>query len=691
MRHECPVWHVVVSNRSSTLILSVLFISSIFAFSSALNSVEAEPVQVCCDDASVVDLFLLGSTSGDLSPFSQRLDTESSSAVIVNSITSQEEIGSWNMGEIWPGQVPESTWSFSIYYKVSDAGGAQVNATATLNIGSLTFSDSTEFGSSVLPQGEGELTFDIPVDSTSLSASSDVELVLTARNVVFSVPESGAKLELFWGSEEHDSKITGEIPLADLIVEDPIVEGSDIYIPVKIDSPFGLDALAYSDSIELRVNNIVVEGDPIETKSGDSIFVTWTWQGASGGVETIQISVSLSVQPSGPTLSGQASFEIETFDTGGGTGTFYPQDEPLRTSGVGSPLDVEQIVELSDSKGKLKISRTTTMEIGGEMAFWMRWGMDHIGDTNLPSTSVLYGWNPGSVSDEERVSRNIESVEIEQFQREMVKRFRTYMTGTNGMQIDSGELLGDQGDFDTISISVDLMGETKVINHPLKLIISSLQTVESDERFYLMRTFTSTQSAPLWQDYSLFIEATSTGLTSFADAELLESDDISFKHSRMPWGEKITVEGEKISLSEDFTISLQPTKNILYGPVSLIAIAGAVLSVGFFMSLGITRNKHRRFLMFELILIPLVMVIYFFSYPPIFVGSASGIVVMIWLVTSIASPRKFADVQDRATVEETTLPTIGCPACKTVNLVTSDERPLRIACTGCGRTIKIVG
>jgi phage FluMu protein Com len=95
--------------------------------------------------------------------------------------------------------------------------------------------------------------------------------------------------------------------------------------------------------------------------------------------------------------------------------------------------------------------------------------------------------------------------------------------------------------------------------------------------------------------------------------------------------------------------------------------------------------------MFELILIPLVMVIYFFSYPPIFVGSASGIVVMIWLVTSIASPRKFADVQDRATVEETTLPTIGCPACKTVNLVTSDERPLRIACTGCGRTIKIVG
>ena len=120
--------------------------------------------------------------------------------------------------------------------------------------------------------------------------------------------------------------------MADLIIEDPIVEGSVIYIPVKIDSPFGLDALAYSDSIELRVNNIVVQGNPVETKSGDSIIVSWTWQGASGGIENIQISVSLSMQPSGPTLFGQTSFEIETFDSGGGTGTFYPQDLMKKSS-----------------------------------------------------------------------------------------------------------------------------------------------------------------------------------------------------------------------------------------------------------------------------------------------------------------------------------------------------------------------
>ncbi len=692
MSHECSDIYVVHVNKRVLLILSVFFFATLTPFSQTISTnASAEPVQVCCDSASVVDLFLIGDTSGQLTPFSQKLDTESSSAIIANAITSEEELGIWSMGDVWPGEVPESTWSFGINYIVSDAGGAQVNATATIKIGSLSFSASTDIGSSVLPQGEGVLNFDIPVDATSLSASSDVELVLTARTVVFSVPGSDAKLELMWGSEEHDSKITAEIPLLDLTIEDPIIEGGDIYIPLKIESPFGLDTLAYSDSIELRINNQVVTGNPVETQSGDSIIVTWTWQGAAGGTENIQVSVRLSLQPSGPLLSGQAEFEIETFDSGGGTGTFYPQDEPLRTSGVGSPLSVTQIAELSNSQGKLKISRTTTLEIDGEMAFWIRWGMDHIGDTNLPTSSVLYGWNPGSVSDEERISRNIETVEVEQYQREMVKRFRTYMSDVNGMQIDSGKLLGDSSDFDTISISIDLMGETKVVNHPVSLKFSTLQTIDDDgERFYLMRTFTSTQSAPLWQKFSLNIEATSSGMTSFAGAELLESDDLIFKHSRLPWGEKITVEGDSISLAEDFTISLQPTKSIFYGPTSIIILAGVLLLLGLLLSLRVTRTRHRRFLMFELVLIPLVLVIYYFSYPAVFVVGASVMVVCIWFITSVASPRRYLEEAENPVIEAS-IPTIGCPACQTINPVMSDERPLRIACSGCGRTIKIVG
>ena len=180
-------------------------------------------------------------------------------------------------------------------------------------------------------------------------------------------------------------------------------------------------------------------------------------------------------------------------------------------------------------------------------------------------------------------------------------------------------------------------------------------------------------------------------MTSFAGAELLESEDLIFKHSRMPWGEKITVEGDSISPSEDFTITIQPTNSIFYGPTTLIALTGVIFLLGLLFCLRITRNRHRRFLMFELVLIPLVMLIYYFSYPPVFIGGAAITVVSLWFITCLVSPRRHLESPAAATPVENTLPTIGCPACQTVNLVTSDIRPLRIACTGCSRTIKIVG
>ena len=89
------------------------------------------------------------------------------------------------------------------------------------------------------------------------------------------------------------------------------------------------------------------------------------------------------------------------------------------------------------------MARTTTLDIDGEMAFWMRWGMDHIGDNELSSTSVLFGWNPGGVSEEDRESQDIENVEKEQFEREMKTRYRTYMSDINGMQLQSEKLIGE--------------------------------------------------------------------------------------------------------------------------------------------------------------------------------------------------------------------------------------------------------
>ena len=659
--------------------------------SSFINSVEAESTVVCCDNAHAVELYLIGGSTGQLSPFSQLLVDDASNSVIANSITSQETVGVWSLGRVWPGSIPESDWNLVINYRVSDAGGAQINATATIKIGSQVFSDSTNIDSSVLPQGEGQVEFSIPVDEMSVSASSEIELELSARSVIFNVPGGDAELEFLWGSDEYPSSITAEIPLMELSIDEPQVEGSDIYLSAVLDSPFGLDALAYSESIEMFVDGLKVDGDPIETQRGDSIVVTWTWQDATTGVNVVEVSIRLNLQSDGPLIQGNAQFAVEVTDTGGGSGTFYPEDEPLRTSGVGSPLTITQMIDLSSDSGDLKMARTTTLDIDGEMAFWMRWGMDHIGDNKLSSTSVLFGWNPGGVSEEDRESRNVENVEKEQFEREMKTRYRTYMSDINGMQLQSEKLVGDSSDFDTISISVDLMGETRVVNHPLSITFSTLQTLQSGQQIDVLRSFTSTQSTSLWQDYTIIVEAKSSVLTSFGDAELLESDAISFSHSRYPWGEIIKLESTSTSLDEGFTLIIQPNDNLLFGPMPLTIISLVILFLGLSFSLSMTKNKHRRFLMLELTLLPVAVLVYIFAYPPLFVFGSAGGASILWIMTAFVSPRRLQAVDANPVAPTVSVPTVDCPSCATPIPVLSDERPLKIACSGCGKTIKIVG
>mgnify|MGYP001277336441 FL=1 len=145
-----------------------------------------------------------------------------------------------------------------------------------------------------------------------------------------------------------------------------------VYLAVRLDSPWGLSTLAMAESIMLKVNGNPVSGDPIETAVGDTVRVTWTWTGAVGGTETINVEVELEFQPGQPSLRGANTYEIETFDTGGGTGTYYPPDEPLRTDGSGSSMILDIAMNLESRDGGLMLERITTITIDNEMAFWMR-------------------------------------------------------------------------------------------------------------------------------------------------------------------------------------------------------------------------------------------------------------------------------------------------------------------------------
>lgn len=676
------------------LLFATIFLVAIMApmNSNLVGFAEAEDTVVCCDSVGL-DLHLIGSeSSGTLSPFVQDLGDTTMTKTIANAVTSEETVGTWSLPEVWPGTVPASTWTLSMAYEVTNAAGAQINATASLQIGSQTFSATTPAGNSFLAQGSGTLNFDIDVEATSISSASNVVLTITARTVVFSLPAGDAKLEFQWGSEDADSIIEGEMPLLSLNLLEPEIEGSEVYFSVVIDSYWGTKILSNSDSLNMRVNGVLLSGDPIETSQGDGVRVTWTWLDAVGGEETVEAQVELVLQAGSETLSGSASFIIETFDSDSGTGTYYPPDEPLQTNGDGSPLEIVGTFEITSEDGQIRLTRETSITLGGEMAFWMRWGLDHIGDEVTDLSPVLTSFQEGSVTEEERVSRSIEPNEINEFERQMLTGATTssglcsYYLSV-GLGMDGEELLGSFRNFETISIDLDLNGEQDVVNHPVTLVFKTSEFVPVNQQMTLLRNFITVQPAPLWSDLTFSLDGSSSGLSAYLGPKVLESDEVQLSHSRYPWGETISISGEDLDQDEDFTFSFIPTNAPLNAPMPLLAGVIGALFVGLIVALRMTRNRARRILMLEMALLPLIAFIHFFAYPPLFLGGAIGFTIVLWWISAAASPRNRPSAE---AMELINTPNIPCPACGTKNAVLSEERPLRFACAGCERVIKLV-
>ena len=440
-----------------------------------------------------------------------------------------------------------------------------------------------------------------------------------------------------------------------------------------------------TESIIMKVNGNPLSGDPIETASGDMVRVTWTWTEAAGGVETINVEVELEFQQGQPALRGSNTFEIETFDSGGGTGTYYPPDEPLRTDGAGSSLAVDIDISLSKQGNELMLERVTTLTMEDEIAFWMRWGMDHIGDDNPALSPMLRAFSAGPVTDEDRVSRFIEEVEEAEFERQMVNLGMMYLN--TGLGLDSEDLLGDFRSFNELKIEVDLNGQNAVINHPVTLRFSTTELVDDSSRLTLLEDFIITQPAPLWSDYRLELEATSTPTTSLSNSILRDSTAIDLSVSRFPWGDQLRLEGEGLDQEESFTLATLPTSSLVYAPLTLGVLTIVGLLVAFVVGLSLTRKRRRTYLYTELVLAPVILMVYAFGYPPMFIGGALGVVAVVWWVTSIASPRLVGEAMRAKRVVH---PTIPCPACQTMNPVTTNDRPHRFNCQGCGRIIKLV-
>ncbi|MBT5183878.1 MAG: hypothetical protein HOM47_01740 [Euryarchaeota archaeon] len=651
--------------------------------------VGADSVEVCCDSGPI-ELHLIGpAASGTLSPFDSSLLAESEEVTISDAIAQEREIATWSINPAWAGNYPSSTWAFSIEYEVENAGGAQINASVTVDIGGDTFVGTTDQSNSFLPSGTGSLAIDVNVEAGSIPSSTAVTVTLTAQTIVFSVPGAEAGLTFIWGGDGDDSTITAEIPLVDLLVDEPTTEGMDVYISVIVASPFGQMAAAHANSLEVRVNSGMVTGDPIETSSGDFVRLTWTWRATTEGVHNITVEASIQLQAGTPMMSGLTEFMIDTYDDGNSDGgVYYPTEAPLRTDGAGSHLSVAMDMNLNLTEGHLVLERTIQLNIDDEIAYWMRWGMDNIGSDDASLPQPLRIFKPGLVTEDDRRNRIIDDVERNEFENQMFSLAVTYMG--DGMAIKLDELVGnDVHNLEYIDFKIDLQGENRVIPHPLTLTIYTQEILEQN-RTELVRNFVIVQPVPIWSAFDLSISIETGIMSSLTGTTLSPSDNpLDFTQRRTPFGESFEIEATGLEPGEKFTLSAMPSNNPLNAPLSLTMISSAIIIGGLWFALRLTKNKRRGALWIEAgMLVPVVFLALYLAYEPFIVGVLAASTVIMWLITAIASPRRKGE--NIADTIRSVFPIIDCPVCSTPNPVTSDERPFRFPCGGCSRPLRVV-
>jgi len=667
-----------------------IFLCIMFAFSSVpIPNSSAESVDVCCD-STPVELFLIGSSAnGQLSPFITDLLEDSESQTITNSVAQQTEIASWEINPSWAGSYPSSTWEFQISYELENAGGAQINATVVVEIGGEEYSGSTDQSNSFLSTGSGTLSIDVDVDSGSVPSASKVKVTLSAQTIVFTVPGSDAALEFFWGSNEHESSITADIPIVDLIVDEPVTEGMDVYVSVTVASPFGQKTAAHANSLGIRVNSLDITSDPIQTSNGDFVRLTWTWTATTEGEQIISIEAFIQIQSSTPIRSGITEFTIYPVENGGGgNGGFYPDEEPLRSDGVGSHLVVNLDMSLDIEDDFLVMRREISLGMDQEIAYWIRWGLDNIGHDDSSLSTAISMFSEGMVSEDDRRNRKIDGVEVNEFQNQLASGLATtYMY--EGLDIELEELLGtDFSELESARFSIDLQGETRVVPHPILLKISTVQIMKDNSKSNLLRDFVRfNPQMPTFKSYDLNIEIQTSMFTSLTAANLKGEDNLDLTLRRTPFGETITLTATDISPRTTFVIEAFPSTNPLNAPISLSIVTLGVILAGLFFSMKLTRTKKRTVIWVEMSLIPVILVALYLAYEPFIIGVLSTVTAMVWVITAVASPKS---KQKIAQVEQLTYPSIDCPACDTPNMITSQERPYRMPCSGCSRVLKIV-
>jgi hypothetical protein len=634
----------------------------------------------CCESTDF-DLYLLDeSSNGRLSPFDNELSDEFSATVSAWQ-QGEIEVGTWEV--IWgsEGNYPTQTWSFTIPYKVEGAVGVTINSTLDIRIGGSFYSGNAgPAGVEPVLNGEGELEISVQVTSGTVNDGDKVELSLSVNSLLFSNPTAEAGLTFLWGSDDSAAKVTGRLPLVDIRIKDASVTSGLVYFPINVNSGFD------GDMWSLSTGSFMLQGSPltlspIATTLESGVEVTFVWEmpeNTESGIYTTEFIIS---PQSGLEISVSKSHEINIGDNNGGTGSYYPSSEPLRTSGSTINVEIE-----AEFKGDI-IEKRIEISFDSAMSQWMRWGMDNIGNTSLDSNS--WWKNLNSYSDSVATSnRNNGKVDNDE-----LLALRSHIAGSssdmksfmqNGLSLDIESIIGiNPVDLDSTSYEIDMGVTRSFAAEEITITIDTSYPVTDNVRQLLIENFIRNPTNNYWKEVNIDVEIKTTMLAGLGP---VSANDIDFEHRRWIFSESIQIKEEQMEVDADFRIEYLPSGNMAFSPLVSAMISVFALCVAIAMGLFLTRNRSSMPSLITVVALGgLSLVVYFLGMPMQIVLAIVASSILLVFPISLVSPK--SNSGNRSMRKKG--PSIDCPACGTSNSVESKVRPLRFECSGCDVMLRI--
>ncbi|MBJ23747.1 MAG: hypothetical protein CMB64_03670 [Euryarchaeota archaeon] len=656
-----------------SVILLILMVSSTILPSSYIQTTSAEVV--CCESIQYDLMFSGSSSNGLLSPFDSTLGTEQS-AEVTSAITQTQEVARWSGQTNFGGEYPSHTATFTLPYRINDGAGVTINASIELRIGSEVNSGSTSLPQTFLPGSEGTLEIEIDVSSGTLSPEDSIIVIFTVQELLLPTG-ANPSIDFIWGTTEYRGSISLETPLFDLEINEPLVEGRSIHTPVKFNSGYGAQLISESN-FEFYAGGNLIEQLPVSTQGN---ILTWTWN-ADNNLEDGQYSFEIKVSfQNGTSVMASTEINIE-FGESEGNNYFYPLSEPIRTGGT--DLDVLVEVEMSND-----IEKTITLTLKENVAFWMRWGIDNMGNPSLNSTSWLKNLEP--TNSDYYQNRIIDNAEVSSFEQQ-IRQTELNNFLSQGLGLDTRRLLGlERAEFDYVGIDVLLNGDDTVSNTPINLVLKTRETNTAGNEHLMLDNFIKPyfdENDRIWTTINFKFELKTDAINGVFVRDVT---GVEVTQTRLIFTEKV-VATTSFSQSDDPLLWVQQGGNPIESPLAIFLIGFTIALLGLIISGIISRGKNKILLLSEIIILFSVgFLLYFLSLEFIIVFGSALLSSGLWIITAVMTGTKNNSTDSNSSYSnQGDITSFDCPNCSTELGIHSNERPLRIRCNNCKKVLKIV-